>query len=203
MDDALVAAGKCVPEDVVTRPGEMKAILLGAVIVTVLGASLPASAQGVPSLREGTRVWVTTADGREQEGTVASISPTQLVLSIDAAARSIALADVRRIEGRDSLKNGIRNGGIAGAAALGGFGLFLSFAMCEVPDGCLGNDLGPLARAAALGAGVGIASGALIDNAIKGRRLLYSSPSSPVVLQVMPRLTARSVGVGVSLTWLH
>ena len=74
--------------------------------------------------------------------------------------------------------------------------------MCEVPDGCLRNDLGPLVRTAGLGAGIGIASGALIDHAIKGRRLLYA-PSSPIVLQVMPRLTARSAGVGVSLTWLR
>jgi hypothetical protein len=169
----------------------------------VLGASPAAEAQNAPALQEGTRVWVTTADGREQEGSVASVSPTQLVLRIDAASRAIALADVRRIEGRDSLGNGIRNGGIAGAAALGGFGLFLSHALCESSDGCLRNDLGPLVRIAALGAGVGMAAGALIDYAIKGRRLLYASPNSPIVFQVMPQLTAGSLGARVSVTWLR
>ena len=76
----------------------------------VLSASPSAEAQEVPALQEGTRVWVTTVDGREEEGSVASMSPNHLVLQVDAASRAIALADVRRIEGRDSLVNGIRNG---------------------------------------------------------------------------------------------
>src|SRR5687768_2454993 len=177
----------------------MRAAALLCLIVIVLSAS--AEAQEMPALKEGTRVWVTTADGGEQEGSVASMSPTQLVLRIDAATRLIPLADVRRIEGRDPLGNGIRNGAIAGAAALGGFGLFLSQALCESSDGCLRNDLVPLIRIAGLGAGIGIASGALIDYAIKGRRLLYSSSNSSIVLRVMPHLTAHSVGAGVSFTW--
>jgi hypothetical protein len=168
-------------------------------MVIVMSAS--AAAQELPALKEGTPVWVTTADGREQEGSVQSMSPTQLVLRIDAANRSISLADVRRIEGRDPLGNGIRNGGIAGAAAFAGFGLFLSQALCEVSEGCLRNDLVPIIKIAGLGAGIGVAAGALIDYAIKGRRLLYASSSSPIVLQAMPRLTARSFGARVTLTW--
>jgi hypothetical protein len=170
-------------------------------MMMILSAPFPAGAQDVPALQEGTRVWVTTADGREQEGSVASTSAAGLVLRVDAASRSIALADVRRIEGRDPLGNGIRNGGIAGAAALGGFGLFLSQALCEIPDGCLRSDLGPLAMMAGLGAGVGMAAGALIDYAIKGRRLLYASPGSPIVLQVRPLFGAGSAGASVTLTW--
>jgi hypothetical protein len=178
-------------------------VVLAGVVVMVLSGSSAAEAQNVPALEEGTRVWITTADGREHEGSVASMSSTELVLRIDAAARPIALADVRRVEGRDSLGNGLRNGGLIGAAALGGFGLFLSHALCESSEGCLRNDLGPLVRIAALGAGVGMASGALIDYAIKGRRLLYSSPNSPIVFQVIPQLTAGSVGARVSVTWFH
>lgn len=172
-------------------------------IVMVLSASSPAKAQDLPALQEGTRVWVTTADGREEEGSVASISATGLVLRIDAASRAIAPADVRRIEGRDRLGNGIRNGGIGGAAALAAFGIFLSQALCEVSEGCIRHDLGPIAMLAGVGAGAGMAAGALIDYAIKGRRLLYSSSGSSIVLQVMPRLTVRSVGARVSLTWLQ
>jgi hypothetical protein len=178
----------------------MRAALACVVMIVLSGAS-SLEAQGAPALREGTRVWVTTADGREQEGSVASMSPDTLVLRIEAASRSIPLQDVRRIEGRDPLWNGMRNGGIAGALALGGFGLYLSTALCEVPDGCLRNDIGPLLKIAGLGAGIGIASGALIDYAIKGRRLLYSAPASSTAFHVLPHMTAHSVGASVSVTW--
>jgi len=176
----------------------MRAALM-CLTAMVLTASV--EAQEIPALKDGTKVWVTTSDGREQEGSVESVTPTQLVLRIDAGTRLIPLGEVRRIEGRDPLGNGIRNGAIAGAAALGGFGLFLSQALCEVSDGCLRNDLVPLIKIAGLGAGIGMASGALIDYAIQGRRLLYSSSNSPIVLQVMPHLTAHSVGARVSFTW--
>jgi hypothetical protein len=178
----------------------MRAALL-VFVAMVLSISSRAEAQNMPALRTGTSVWVTTSDGREQEGAVASMSATELVLRVDNASRAIALADVRRIEGRDGLGNGIRNGGIAGAAALGGFGLFLSHALCESSDGCLRNDLGPLVRIAALGAGVGMASGALIDYAIKGRRLLYSFPNSPIVFRLTPHVTPHSVAARVSVTY--
>jgi hypothetical protein len=180
----------------------MRAPIVG-IVVLVLSASSAAEAQVVPALEEGTRVWVTTADGREQEGSVASMSLTDLVMRVNDASVSIALGSVRRIEGRDPLGNGIRNGGIAGAVALGGFGLYVSQVLCEVPDGCLKNDLGPIAILTGLGAGAGMAAGALIDYAIKGRRLLYSYSGAANTIEVLPRLTVHSVGAHIVLRWHH
>jgi hypothetical protein len=62
---------------------------------------------------------------------------------------------------RDSLKDGALIGAIIGAAALGGFGLFLCHALDDTggnPD-CFPEVLG----IAALGAGIGLGAGLAID----------------------------------------
>jgi len=184
----------------VRAPTATGVVILG-VIAILAGVAAPAEAQDVPALQGGTEVWVTTGDGGEQKGAVVAISSTELVLRIDGSSRSIALADVRRIEGIDSVANGVRNGGFVGAAVLGGFGAFLSYGLCDIPDGCLPHDFGPIAVLAGLGAGAGMAAGAVIDWAIKGRRLLYAPPGTSFVLEVTPNLRAHAVGVSVVVTW--
>lgn len=174
--------------------------VLGAVAILASAAS-PAASQDVPALTGGTSVWVTTSDGDEHHGTVVAVSPAELVLRIDGMVRSIGIPDVRRIEGRDALGNGVRNGGLVGGAILGGVGLFLSYALCDIPDGCLPHDFGPIAVLAGLGAGTGMAAGAIIDSAIEGRRLLYASSSTSVLLEVTPTLGAHTVGARAVITW--
>jgi hypothetical protein len=173
---------------------------VAAAIAGLLAASSIAAGQGLPALQDGTTVRVTTADEREHEGSIASISPSAVVLRMDAESRSFPSWNVRRIEGRDSLSNGIRNGGIAGAAALGGFAVYLSHALCEKPDGCVKNDLRPIGMLAGLGGGIGMAVGAVIDHAIKGRRVLYV-PSRSLVVDVAPHLATNALGARVSVTW--
>lgn len=174
--------------------------IIGTMALLICVAS-SAAAQDVPAVPEGTRVWVTTADGREQEGMIVSISPSTLVLRVGATAQSIPFADVRRMETRDSLVNGLRNGGIVGAAGLGVFTAYLSHALCEIPDGCFPEDLGPILVLAGIGAGIGVAAGGAIDYAIKGRRLVYSSSGSSLVLRVTPMIRGRGIGVRLSITW--
>jgi hypothetical protein len=61
---------------------------------------------------------------------------------------------------RDSLKNGALIGAIVGAAALGGFGLFLCHALDDTGDpNCFPGVLG----IAALGAGIGVGAGLVVD----------------------------------------
>ena len=182
------------------RTSAITSAVLGAIAILASVAS-PARAQDVPALNGGTGVWVTTNDGDEQHGTVVAVSPTELVLRIDGVVRSIAIQDVRRIEGRDGLGNGVRNGGLVGAAILGGFGVFLSYALCDIPDGCLPHDFGPIAVLAGLGAGTGMAAGAIIDAAIGGRRLLYASSGASFVLKVTPTLSAHTFGARADITW--
>ena len=175
-------------------------VVCGIVAALSMAAS-PAGAQGMPLLKEGKGVWVTLTDGSEQHGSVAAVSSSELVLRIDGAQRSIALAEIRRIEGRDGLGNGLRNGGVVGALSLGGFGVLASYGLCDIPDGCLPQDLLPIALMAGLGAGAGMGAGALIDWAIKGRQLLYASSRTPVVLNVIPTLSAHAFGATASITW--
>ena len=154
-------------------------------------------------MKEGTDVWVTTFDGSEQHGTVATVSSSELMLRIAGLTRSIALNDVRRIEGRDGLGNGVRNGGVVGALALGGFGMFLSYSVCDIPDRgwCLSHDLLPIALLAGIGAGAGMGVGAVIDWAIKGRRLVYASSRTSFVLQVTPTLSAHALSANAAISW--
>jgi hypothetical protein len=169
-----------------------------ALLVCVVPSAV---AQGVEEVTPGTRVWVTTANRPEHEGVLVSISPSTLVLRVDATEQSIPFADVRRIEARDSIRNGLRNGGIIGAAALGGFGGYLSHAVCESPDGCFPQDLGPILVLTGIGAGIGIAAGGVIDHLIKGRRLVYASDGSLLDLNVAPMFRDRSLGVRLRLAW--
>jgi len=171
------------------------------VVATLASVASPARAQDVPALDAGTGVWVTTNDGDEQHGTVVTVSRIELVLRLDGLVRSIAIRDVRRIEGRDALGNGVRNGGVAGAAIAGGVGVLLSYAFCDIPDGCLSHDVGRIAVLAGLGAGAGMGAGALIDLAIKGRRLLYASSGTSVVVDVTPTFGAHAFGARAVIAW--
>jgi hypothetical protein len=61
---------------------------------------------------------------------------------------------------RDSLKNGAVIGALVGAAALGGFGLYLCHALDDTGDpDCFPTVLG----IAAIGAGIGLSAGVAID----------------------------------------
>ena len=176
----------------------------GAVLVAVAilaSAASPAGAQGLPLLKEGTGVWVTLRDGTQQQGTVAAASSSELLLRIGLSNWSIAVTEIRRVEGRDGLGNGVRNGGLVGAAALGGFGVLLSYGFCDIPDSCLANDLGPIALLAGIGAGVGMGLGALIDREIEGRQLLYASRGTTFTLHVTPTLSAHGFGASGVIAW--
>jgi hypothetical protein len=84
---------------------------------------------------------------------------------------------------RDSLKNGAVIGAIAGAAALGGFGLFLCHALDDTggdPD-CFPEAL----YIAALGGGIGLGAGLAVD-ALLAR---HPQPAVGVRLTVRPRST--------------
>jgi hypothetical protein len=170
-------------------------------LVMALSTVSAAEGQTLPTFERGARLWVRTSDGQEHDGRVSSASGTQLVLETSEGLQSITAAEVDRVEGVDPLGNGIRNGGIAGAVAFAAFGFYLSQALCEIPDGCLGNDLGAIALMAGIGGGIGMAAGAGIDYAIKGRRLLYPLPSTSMSLELRPWLLPGAAGARVTLAW--
>jgi hypothetical protein len=82
-----------------------------------------------------------------------------------ASRAATPLTPQPRGSSRDSLKNGAVIGAVAGAAALGGFGLFLCHALDDTggnPD-CFPAVLGIAAVGAGIGAGAGIGIDALMS----------------------------------------
>jgi hypothetical protein len=121
---------------------------------------------------------------------------------VETAVQSIPFAHVQRIETRDSILNGARNGAIFGAAGLGGFGAYLSHALCEISDGCFRQDLVPILAMAGLGAGIGIAGGSAIDYLVKGRRVVYTAADGPSrSVRVSPMFRKRGIGVRFTIRW--
>jgi hypothetical protein len=175
--------------------------LVPALLICLAGGCIERlDAQVLPPLRPGSVIWVTTTDGRAQRGVVESGSPSRLGLRVDGLSRAFAADDVQRIEMRDQLTNGARNGAIAGAAAMAGLGFYISYALCEIPDGCLPQDLWPIARISTIGAGIGVFGGLLVDYLIPGRRVVYDAGAG------RPRVgltidTRRGVRVDARWTW--
>jgi hypothetical protein len=119
-------------------------VIRGFVAVALSLAPSVVSAQDAEGPPQVTR---STLSDRWLEKSLASIEARQLSPS--------------RIGERDSLTNGAVIGAILGAAALGGFGLYLCHALDDTggdPD-CFPGVLG----IAAVGAGIGIGAGVAID----------------------------------------
>ena len=118
-------------------------------------------------------VTVTNAGGRQFSGTVESVSPTLLTLTVNGIRRDYAEADVDFIRQRrgDSLANGAKWGAGIGAALLA-----VAIAACDEchldsPDDYLVAAFATGAYAA-MGAGVGVG----IDALIRRPRTVYRRP---------------------------
>ena len=151
-------------------------------------------------LRPGDPVWIETTDGRTLRARFSSLIEDAIVLTDGVPLRRIRLGDVRRIQARDSVANGIRNGAIAGAAAGAGFGIFLSTVFCEVDD-CgdqLRRDLPAVFMLAAIGAGGGGLLGWGIDHALDGRRLVFEQTTR---VSIAPLVSRQVRGVGATISW--
>ena len=77
-----------------------------------------------------------------------------------AALAAASQPPPRSTRSRDSLKNGAIIGAVVGAAALGGFGLFLCHALDDTGDP---NCFPGVLAIAAVGAGIGVGAGVGID----------------------------------------
>jgi hypothetical protein len=156
--------------------------------------------QSTVDLRVGQTVWMTTHDGREQKGRIAAITPSRLDLEMPPRIASYPMWEVLKIEARDSVWNGTRTGAIVGGVA-GGlyFGLFAYSLRCQTncgPEYSVRRDvLETSLSLGAVSAAVGALSGALIDRAIEGRHLVYSSSPRSPVLRVAPVLGRGTVGI--------
>ena len=152
-------------------------------------------------LRVGDTIWVTDAQGREITGKIRDLSATSLLLDAGGTPQDLQAARVATIQlqPKDSLKNGVLWGALAG---------FVGGALsCLLNPQCGGDD--EIAAAVSLGlAGVGAAAGAGIgaglDATIKGPRLVIyrgAGTHSAARFSLAPLITPRHKGVAVSFAF--
>jgi hypothetical protein len=179
--------------------------VLGLAVVTILVASSEVTeaqtSGGLTQLDEGDRVWVTTTSGVETEGRVAGTpTATSLELNVGGVPRTLRLDEIRRIEGRDSIKNGAIVGAVVGGAAMA---LLAAWAidLSDEGQGVAREDIVRAITMSSVAAAGGALAGAGIDRAIDGRRLLYVAPAARAGLRVRPMLSPASSGVRLTLNW--
>jgi hypothetical protein len=154
----------------------------------------------IARLRSGQSVWITTADGREYHGEVASRAPDSLTLRHPGGATAIATSDIDRIEAPDTLTNGILvgmgSGGTAGAV-LGGI---IGDLVCEESSGCA--VIGAL-FVGGMGAGIGGLVGAIADSVRDNRRPIYDrrGPRTGARLFFSPVVSRDVAGVTGTVRW--
>ena len=175
--------------------------LLGIAVMLLAGVSArDAAAQGSavadPVVRTGEIVWVTTTGGKELKGSVVSSSPTSVTLNRGAHTITLPLMEVRRIEVRDSL----RNGALIGALIGGGISAWIGVTLDRDCDGPCGN-WGAITGVTALGAGAGALAGMGVDALLGGRREIYRSPQSSRSVTILPTLSDTHLAVRVTVWW--
>jgi hypothetical protein len=149
-----------------------------AVLILCSPATAPAQTPGAARpdlgnlLTPGMTVWITDSSGQEQRARIVGVSGDAVTTSADGVARRLTTNDIRRIEVRQS--DSLLNGAAIGAGAAVASGLFLC-TRTEPWDNCR-DDVGPMLRIGAIGAGAGI----VIDALIRGRRTIYGGRGASV-----------------------
>jgi small nuclear ribonucleoprotein (snRNP)-like protein len=143
----------------------------------------------------GTTVYVTTTDGKEVKGALATVSASSMKVSLrDTSMRDFSDADVTRVRAKDRLWNGLLIG-----AAVGGF---LTFAINDAS--CIEPYASPDCVKVSRGAGVaiGTALGAAVGtgfDALHHRRVFRGTSSTRgASLFFAPVVTPNVVAVRVS-----
>ena len=179
-------------------------IALALVACTASVAAAQTAAQSPPQLAPGQHVWVRTFDGVAHEGRVAQVSPASIQVTTPGEDVSWVWAEVWKVETPDPIWNGLRNGAIAGSIAGAVFGMGLGYGMrCKSdcgPDYNVARDVaGGALIVGVVGAGYGLACGALLDAVVHRRRTVYEAQGPALDIDIRPlRSGAR---VEITLGW--
>jgi hypothetical protein len=138
-------------------------------------------------------VWITDSDGREAKARIVSVSGDIVTTAVGDETRSFRTTEVMRVRVRHSDR--VLNGAVIGAGAAVASGLFLC-SLTETWENCR-DDVGPMARIGAIGAGVGIG----IDALIRGRRTIYEVAPRAIRLHAAPIFARRARGLQVLLSF--
>src|SRR5687767_11008594 len=144
------------------------------------------------ALSPGTTVWITDSAWREEKARIVSVSDGVVTTSANKEVRRLRTTDIVRVRARHS--DSVINGALIGAGAAVASGLFLC-TRTEPWENCR-DDVGPILRFAAIGAGAGIG----IDALIRGRRTIYEAPKS-TRLHAVPIAARGAAGVSVSVSF--
>jgi hypothetical protein len=142
-------------------------------------------------LTPGMTVWITDSGGREDKTRIVDVSGDIVTTTTADDTRRLRTTDVLRVRVRHS--DPVINGALIGAGAAVASGLFLCH-LTEPWENCR-DDVGPMFRIGAIGAGVGIA----IDALIRGRRTIYEAAQGATRLHVAPIVARHAGGLKVSL----
>jgi hypothetical protein len=170
-------------------------------IVFWVSVGSAASAQSRPDVQSrvestlipGTTVWITDSSGREEKTRIVDVSGNIVTTSAGDHLRRIQTAEIKRVRVRHS--DGVINGALIGAGAAMASGLFLC-RLTESWENCR-DDVGPMLRIGALGAGAGIA----IDALIRGRKTIYEAADGAIRVHAAPIVARHAGGVQVSLSF--
>jgi hypothetical protein len=138
-------------------------------------------------------VWITDSGGREERTRVVGVSGNTVTIATDDDIRRLPMADIMRVRVRQS--DPLINGALIGAGAAVASGLFLC-TLTEPWRNCR-DDVGPMLRIGAIGAGAGIG----IDALIRGRRTIYEAAPASTRLHATPLVGRRTAGLLVSVTF--
>jgi len=138
-------------------------------------------------------VWIADTTGREEKTRIVGVSGDVVTTTAGGDLRHLRTADLMRVSVRHS--DPVINGALIGAGAAVASGLFLC-RLTETWENCR-DDVGPMLRIGAIGAGVGIA----IDALIRGRRTIYEAAPGATQLHAAPIVTRRARGLQLSVSF--
>lgn len=145
------------------------------------------------ALIQGRTVWITDANGREEETRIVGLFDGIVTATGGVDIRRFRTTDIVRVRARHS--DSVLNGALIGAGAAVASGLFLC-TRTEPWENCR-DDIGPMVKIGALGAGIGIA----IDALIRGRRTIYEAAPGTTRLHASPILGRHTRGLQIAVSF--
>jgi hypothetical protein len=145
------------------------------------------------AMSPGMTVWITDSGGAEAKTRIVGVSGDIVTTTAGNDIRRLRTTDVMRVRVRHS--DSVINGALIGAGAALASGLFLC-SLTEPWENCR-DDVGPMFRIGAVGAGVGIG----IDALVRGRRTIYEAAPGSTRLRAAPIVVRHARGLQVSLSF--
>ena len=137
--------------------------------------------------------WITDSGGREEKTEIVSVAGGIVTTTAGQDVRRLRTTDIRRVQVRHSDR--VINGALIGAGAAVAAGLFLC-SLSESWENCR-DEVGPMFRIGAIGAGAGIA----VDALIRRRRTIYEAAQPSTRLHAAPLIARDATGLRVSFSF--